>query len=75
MTGGWLWWVGFALACVLFGVVLYSRWRMGREERRPGYLIPPNEPGSWYEERDGMVRPTQATREAWARGEDPTHNQ
>lgn len=40
MTGGPVWWVGFALACFLFCVVLYARWRTRREPERGGYIHP-----------------------------------
>jgi hypothetical protein len=66
-------WALTGIALVSVGVVLYRRWRRSREPKRPGYLIPPGKPGSWYEtfERGGKVyvRPTKETREAWSREE------
>lgn len=64
--------VGFVLVILLFAIAIYARHRMLQEERRPGYLIKPGEPGSDYEayigaQGDERVRPRSSTRDRWAR--------
>lgn len=56
-------------AFAAFGVTLYARWRMLHDDPTPGYLIPPGEPGSWYEYTDETkeyVRPKESTRTMWS---------